>query len=278
MERFAKLLLLLKTLNYTSRKKKGVNEIKDSIISNSTVDYFGTYGFIIKGNARSNYENNDNVSEQNEINFGSISANDGYSKYYALPVSGGKIWLNGKPYTLTLSEGKNDYTIDGKKVYYNGKYLYYRAEDFEVNYQNTQIIAISPEQSKVFTSEKNSGFLSTADEYSFYELSSYLSKIEFRNDSLSASKNFYFSQPSRTLSKVLDKNNYGALSFEYSNLGEELKAYSQKSYDGSSSAINYFGTNYSKICGFELEFGNCKFDLILAYNPVDNHVMYFLDF
>ena len=103
-----------------------------------------------------------------------------------------------------------------------------------------------------------------------------MSKIEFRNDSLSASKNFYFSQPSRTLSKVLDKNNYGALSFEYSNLGEELKAYSQKSYDGSSSAINYFGTNYSKICGFELEFGNCKFDLILAYNPVDNHVMYFL--
>ncbi len=269
-------VVTIKNIDYTSRKKKGVNEISSSIISNSTVDYFGTYGFIIKGNARSNYENNDNVSEQNEINFGSISANDGYSKYYALPVSGDKIWLNGKPYTLTLSEGKNDYTIDGKKVYYNGKYLYYRAEDFEVNYQNTQIIAISPEQSKVFTSEKNSGFLSTADEYSFYELSSYLSKIEFRNDSLSASKNFYFSQPSRTLSKVLDKNNYGALSFEYSNLGEELKAYSQKSYDGSSSAINYFGTNYSKICGFELEFGNCKFDLILAYNPVDNHVMYFL--
>ncbi len=275
-------VISVENIDYTSIRvtdRNGKRPIATSKINYNAVNYFGTYGFTIKYKARSNYEKADNVYAENEFNFGSVSETNGYSEYYVTPIVNGFIWINGNSYAIG-SNSSNFYPISGVGQVYcsfvdnnNNGFAYYKRETAGVNYVNTQIIAISPEQKLVWTSSNNSGFNSN-NENKFYELNNYLSKITFSDKN--GSQTFTLNQPTREIAN----NSYGSLSFDCSSL-TELNVFND--YVSGVQDINYFGRYYTKLCGYEIEYGNSKYVLYLAYNSrnlnnssPDNHVMYFL--
>lgn len=205
--------------------------------------------------------------------------NNGNERYF--------VWFNGVRYEFrsrpqnryyyqvyngSIGTGSLNGSLDASnEFYYYDDLIYYYADSsasgssgaYYQNYNNSQIIAIRPDQTFINATQNYDGNLSS-DMY--YELSSYLSGISINGT------NYLF-----TVSRP-----YSNGSVEDLTMTETTNSWRQLTIPTSSSTyyplknVNYLGTTYLVLFAFERTISSTDYTLYFTWNVSTHEVMYFL--
>ncbi len=262
------------------------------VYNENTVNQVGLFGFKVIARARSNYYLGNNTFTSTSENGGDGShlalnvqpiqseKGDGNTKYY--------IWINGVRYRFSNSNLISNYyyklntngTVDqwkntvsdsefGSNVIYvvnSPKWLaYYYASNSEnssatnrQNHNNTQIVAVKPNQKDISAVDKYSGGSTSGRTY--YDLISYLSSVRINNV-------IYYMSLSRAF--TAGSTELGELTLNMDSRWGEVDRHTLNS-------INYKGTTYTVLQEFEITIDTKGIiNLYFARNNSNYEVMYF---
>lgn len=158
-------------------------------------------------------------------------------------------------YALYLSTQPNDIT-NNNVVYYDGTYVYYKSSSY-IGFNNTQVLAIAPQQTKGNLSlNPNSDTISSGK----YQLDYYLSLISFGGSTYTLE-----------LTKEIGTSGSSVIYSEFNNIYND-----DDNGNPIIASINYLGSAYKVLQQYEFTEGSRKYTLFFTKREIDDYVMYFV--